>query len=299
VTHGPTALPAAISLREVGPRDGLQAERPVPVADRVAFVRALAAAGLRTIEFGSFVSPRAVPAMAGAAAVAEGLRGLDDVTLVALVPNARGAREAVTAGVDALTCTISASAVYNRRNVGMTIAESVAAIDRVTTIAHDASLGVDVVLSCAFGSPYEGEIAVDDVERLAAACRDVGADALTLADTTGMATPRGVWQVLERTGPDVALHFHETRGTGLVNVLAALQVGVTRFDTSIGGLGGSPFARGAAGNVATEGVVSMADDLGIATGVDLAALLRLGADLTEAVGHALPSPVMVAGARVG
>lgn len=297
---GGPPLPRAIALREVGPRDGLQAERPIPVADRVALVRGLVAAGLRSIEFGSFVSPKAVPAMAGAADVAAELQDLgDDVTLVALVPNARGADDAVAAGVGGLTCTVSASAVYNERNVGMTIAASVGQVERVAAIAHDAGLRLDVVLSCAFGSPYEGEIPVGDVERLAAACRDAGADDLTLADTTGMATPRGVWEVLDRTGPDLGMHFHETRGTGLVNVLAALQAGATRFDASVGGLGGSPFARGAAGNVATEGVVNLADDLGIGTGVDLAALLALGPKLAEDVGHALPSPVMAAGPRTG
>lgn len=297
VDHALPALPDAIVLREVGPRDGLQSEAPIPVAARVALVRGLAAAGLRTIEFAAFVSPRAVPAMAGAAEVAAALRDLDDVTLVGLVPNARGARDAVAAPVDALTCTISASAVYNQRNVGMTIAQSLGQIEQVAAIARDAGIELDVVVSCAFGSPYEGEIAVAEVERLCAACRDAGADRLTLADTTGMATPRGVWALLARTGPDVGLHFHETRGTGLVNVLAALQVGAVRFDTSVGGLGGSPFAAGAAGNVATEGVVNLADDLGIRTGVDLEALLALGPGLAQQIGHALPSPVMTAGPR--
>lgn len=293
----PPALPGAIELREVGPRDGLQSEAPIPVPARVALVRGLAAAGLRTIEFAAFVSPRAVPAMAGAAEVAAELDDLDDVTLVALVPNARGARDAVAARADALTCTISASAVYNQRNVGMTIAESLVEIEQVAAIARESEIELDVVVSCAFGSPYEGEIAVAEVERLCGACRDAGADRLTLADTTGMATPRGVWELLARTGPDVGLHFHETRGTGLVNVLAALQVGAVRFDTSLGGLGGSPFATGAAGNVATEGVVNLTDDLGIRSGVDLAALLALGPGLAAAVGHALPSPVMAAGPR--
>ncbi len=296
---GPTALPDAIELREVGPRDGLQSEAPIPVPARVALVRGLAAAGLRTIEFGAFVSPRAVPAMAGAADVAAELGDLDGVTLVALVPNARGARDAVAAGAHALTCTISVSAVYNERNVGMTIERSLAEVEQVSGIARDAGIELDVVVSCTFGSPYEGEIAVADVEKLCGACRDAGADRLTLADTTGMATPRGVWEVLARTGTDVGLHFHETRGTGLVNVLAALQAGAIRFDTSVGGLGGSPFATGAAGNVATEGVVNLTDDLGIRSGVDLDALLALGPGLADAVGHPLPSPVMAAGPRVG
>lgn len=295
--HAPLALPDAIELREVGPRDGLQSEDPIPIGARIELVRGLAAAGLRTIEFGAFVSPRAVPAMAGTDEVAAALRDLDDVTLVALVPNARGARDAVAARVDALTCTISASAEYNQRNVGMTIEQSLAEIEQVAVIARDAGIELDVVVSCAFGSPYEGEIAAADVERLCTACRDAGADRLTLADTTGMATPRGVWELLARTGTDVGLHFHETRGTGLVNVLAALQVGVVRFDTSIGGLGGSPFATGAAGNVATEGVVNLADDLGIRSGVDLESLLALGPRLAAAVGHGLPSPVMTAGPR--
>lgn len=296
--RGPWSLPEAIVLREVGPRDGLQSERPIAVLERVALIRGLVAAGLRTIEVGAFVSPRAVPAMAGSTEVVAALRDLDGVTRVGLVPNARGARDAVAAGVNALTCTISASAEYNRRNVGMTIDESRAEVAEVASIARAAGIPLDVVVSCAFGSPYEGEIPVADVERLCGDCRDAGADALTLADTTGMATPRGVWEVLGRTGSGVGLHFHETRGTGLVNVLAALQVGATRFDTSVGGLGGSPFATGAAGNLATEAVVLLADDLGIASGVDLARLLALGPRLADQVGHELPSPVMTAGARV-
>lgn len=289
------ALPASVALREVGPRDGLQAEAPVAPADRVPLIEALARAGLRTIEAVAFVSPRAVPAMAGAAEVLDALGHVDGATWVALVPNVRGAELAVAAGADALTFTLSASPAYSERNVRMTIDESLVQLAAVCAVAGERP--VDVVVSCAFGSPYEGDIAVEDVAALVDASRSAGAAAVTLADTTGMATPRRIAEVIDRTGPDVGLHLHETRGTGLVNAYAAMQCGVTRFDTSVGGLGGSPFAAGAAGNLATEDLVHLCDDLGVATGVDLGRLLEASALAAELVGHALPSRIAAAGPR--
>jgi hydroxymethylglutaryl-CoA lyase len=289
-------LPAEVTVREVGPRDGLQPEAPVPVAERVALIGALLAAGVTTIEVAAFVSPRAVPAMAGAAEVVAALPPPGAARYVALVPNVRGAEMAVAAGLGALTVTVSASEAYSRRNVGMSVDES---LDQVAAIRAAVGPGValDVVVSCAFGSPYEGDLAPDAVAGLGRRALAGGADALTFADTTGMATPRRVADLLAATGTGVGLHLHDTRGTALVNAYAALEAGVTRYDTAVGGLGGSPFAAGAGGNLATEDLVHLCDDLGVATGIDLGGLLAASARVAEMVGHVVPSRVAAAGPR--
>lgn len=315
----PWRLPAAVTLRDVGPRDGLQPEQPLPVARRVELVRALAAAGLREIEVAAFVSPKAVPAMAGAAELIAELGTLPGVVRTALVPNERGAHDALAAGVDALTVTVSASEEYSLRNTRMSRAEALAGLTPICALAASSAssaapalssasasgavggrgpVPVDVVISCAFGSPYEGEIALAEVERCCEAAREAGAARVTVADTTGMATPVRVAALVERFGSDVGVHFHETRGTGLLNAWTAVQLGVTRLDSSIGGLGGSPFATGAAGNVATEELVLVLEDAGVATGIDLAALLRASARLAELVGRPLPSAVARSGPRL-
>ena len=202
---------------------------------------------------------------------------------------------ALEAGVDELTVTISASEVYNQRNVHMSIDESVAHIAEICSLAG--AVPVDAVLSCAFGSPYEGDIAPESVVALGDRLRDSGAASLTYADTTGMATPDRVAELLDEAGDDVGLHLHDTRGTALVNAYAALQYGVRRFDTSVGGLGGSPFADGAAGNLATEELVYLLDDLDYQTGFDLEALLRADALVAELVDHPVPSRLAAAGPR--
>jgi hydroxymethylglutaryl-CoA lyase len=293
---GPGVLPAAISIREVGPRDGLQPEAPVPVAARVALVEGLVAAGLSSIEVAAFVSPRAVPAMAGAAEVVAAVPRYEGVTYVALVPNVRGAELALDAGVEALTLTVSASEAYSQRNVGMSVDESLGQVAAVRAVVGDA-MPLDTVVSCAFGSPYEGDIEPGEVAALGRRARESGASAVTYADTTGMATPRRVAEVVAAAGPDVGLHLHDTRGTALVNAYAAMHLGVQRFDTAVGGLGGSPFAAGAGGNLATEDLVHLCDDLGVDTGVDLGALLTASARVAEAVGHPVPSRVAAAGPR--
>lgn len=293
----------------------------MPPADRARLVTALAAAGCRRIEAVSFVSERAVPAMAGAAEVlaligrttgikpgagtvprpADGIDGRPAETpswrVTALVPNIRGAEAALAAGVDELTATVAASAAYNERNVRRSIEASIDEIGLVCELAAGAFVPVDAVISCAFGSPYEGDIDPAEVADIAGRVRRAGADEVTLADTTGMATPRVLGEVLAATGTDVGLHLHETRGTGLLNAYTALLSGVRRFDTSIGGLGGSPFADGAGGNLATEDFVALLDDLGIETGIVLDRLLEASAIAKELVGHDLPSRVATAGPR--
>jgi hydroxymethylglutaryl-CoA lyase len=283
-------LITSVSLREVGPRDGLQPEAPLVINDRLRLIEALVAAGCRSIEATAFVSPRAVPAMSGAAVVASGVRGIEGVEWWALVPNVRGAVMAVDAGLSRLTVTVSASEEYSRRNVGMSTDESVAQVPAIVDVAPV----VDVVISCAFGSPYEGLIPVGLVADLVARCRLVGAS-VTLADTTGVATPTSVAAVLEAVGLEgVGLHLHDSRGTALVNAYAALLLGVSRFDTAVGGLGGSPFAKGAGGNLATEDFVYLCDSLGVATGVSLDGVLEASALVATLVGRPVPSRLAAA-----
>jgi hydroxymethylglutaryl-CoA lyase len=289
-------MTAEVRIREVGPRDGLQVEEPLPVDVRIELIRDLAAAGLSAIEAVSFVSEKAVPAMAGAAEVVEALDDLKDVTVFALVPNTKGAARAADAGIDHVTFTVSASAAYNEKNVRMTIDESVAELAAVRGLMGSEPW-IEAVVSCAFGSPYEGDISPAEVAALGVRMRDAGATALTFADTTGMATPRRIADLINVTGARIGLHLHETRGTAMVNAYAALDLGVRDFDTSIGGLGGSPFAAGAGGNLATEDFVHLLDDLGLATGVELDRLLQIDAWLADALGRALPSKVASAGPR--
>lgn len=304
-----TAMPSIVVIRDVGPRDGLQPETPVPVGDRVRLVESLVAAGVSHIEVAAFVSPKTVPAMAGAAEVVAAIAPQPGLVRAALVPNLRGAQMAIEAGVDEITVTISASETYNQRNVRRSTAESEAAIAEIVTAAGSArqeqGIGVDAVISCAFGSPYEGEIAPAQVAALAHRLLDAGVTTVTYADTTGMATPRRIDEVLDagagasaELAPGlVGLHLHDTRGTALANAYRALQRGVTRFDTAVGGLGGSPFAHGAGGNLATEGLVAMCDDLGVASGIDIERLLESAALIGTLVERDLPSPIAHHGPR--
>jgi hydroxymethylglutaryl-CoA lyase len=299
----PAGLPKRVEVRDVGPRDGLQPEAPVGVVDRIRLVEALVAAGVPTIEVAAFVSPKAVPAMAGAAEVVAGVPARAGLVRAALVPNARGASMAVEAGVEEITVTISASETYNQRNVHMSVAQSEAAIAEITSIADAAGIPVDAVVSCAFGSPYEGELAPVDIADLASRVLSTGVHQVTLADTTGMATPRRIHEVIEAVRAAglpldvVGLHLHDTRGTALVNAYAALQHGVHRFDTSVGGLGGSPFAHGAGGNLATEALVAMLDDLGIETGIAIEPLIDAALLIESLVGRPVPSGVAHQGPR--
>ena len=289
-------MPARIRIREVGPRDGLQPEEPVGVGPRAALVERLVDAGVTMVEAVAFVSAKAVPAMAGADGVMARLKRVPGVHYGALVPNVRGAELAVAAGVDGLSLTVSASETYSQRNVRMSVAESMAQVGAVRSAVDD-GLPLDVVVSCAFGSPYEGDIAPSVVAALGAQALGEGATSVTYADTTGMGTPRRVAELVAETGPGIGMHLHDTRGTALVNAYAALQLGVSRFDTAVGGLGGSPFASGAGGNLATEDLVHLCDDLGIDTGINLALLLGASARVARLVGRAVPSRVAAAGPR--
>lgn len=282
----------AVTIREVGPRDGLQAEAPVDTLRRIAFARSLAETGLSDVEAASFVSPKAVPAMAGGADVIDGLPPRAGTTWWALVPNRRGVELAREAGVDNFTVTVSVSDGYSRRNVGRSADDAIEMLPDL--LAEVASGTSDVVLSCAFGSPYE-DVAARDVVAIVGRVRAAGATRVTLADTTGVATPARIRSVLDLVGVDVGMHLHDTRGTALANALAAFDLGVSRFDTAVGGLGGSPFAPGAGGNLATEDLVLVLEDMGVTTGVDLGALLQVAAAVPDLVGHPVPGRVATAG----
>lgn len=290
---------ATIRIRDVGPRDGLQSETPVPAERRARLALDLAAAGVGDVEAASFVSPKAVPSMADAHAVIDAVAEREDVTWWALVPNARGVELARRSGVEHLTVTISASEGYSRKNVGRTTAEAIESLGDIARAAAGAT-AVDVIVSCAFGSPFHDVGDPAPVVEIVDRTLDVMPTAwITLADTTGTATPRRIDEVVgalpEPARTDLGLHLHDTRGTALVNALAAIDLGITRFDTAVGGLGGSPFAPGAGGNLATEDLVLLLHDLGHVTGVDLDALLAISRSLPELVGHDVPSRVSAAG----
>ena len=295
--------PARVEIREVGPRDGLQNEEPVAVAERVRLIDSLSGTGLRRIEAAAFVSPEAIPPMAGAAEVMAAIDRRPGVVYSALVPNAKGAERAVEAKVDELELVVSASETHNRKNVRRSVAESLIGAHDVVALAHEAGIEAEAIVSTSFGCPYEGDVAPERVAQLAGHLIDAGADRLSFGDTTGMATPRRVHDLLDALdragiGADrVGLHFHNTRGTALANVVAALERGVTRFDASIGGLGGCPYAPGASGNAVTEDLVHMCTDMGIDTGVDLDALLECAQLAQEIVGRELPSALLHAGPR--
>jgi hydroxymethylglutaryl-CoA lyase len=295
-------LPAAISLREVGPRDGLQNEAPVPTDDKVELIDALSRTGVRRIEAVSFVHPRAIPQMADADEVWKQITRVDDVRYSALVPNLRGAQRALDAGVTDIEVVVSASDSHNKKNVNRTTAESLDDIAALIDLVHSNARPVQVIVATAWGCPYEGDVPVERV--LATADRAVrdGADGVSFGDTTGMATPGRVTRLVgefRSAHPDVPLnlHFHNTRGAGLANVLAALALGVADFDASVGGLGGCPYAPGATGNVASEELVHMVEDMGVDTGIDLDALIEVAAKAERIVGRQLPSQVLRAGPR--
>jgi hydroxymethylglutaryl-CoA lyase len=297
-----TDLPSRISLREVGPRDGLQNEDPVPTTAKIELINALGGTGVQRIEAVSFVRPEAIPQMADADQVWRGIERVPGIRYSALAPNLRGARRALDCGFAEIEVVVSASDTHNRRNVNRGTEESLDDIAVILDEAHQRGATGQVVVATAWGCPYEGDVPVSRVLAVAGRAVADGADAISFGDTTGMATPRRVTELVgefRSRYPEVPLnlHFHNTRGTGLANVLAALELGVDDFDASVGGLGGCPYAPGASGNIATEELVYMAEDMGVATGVDLAAMIEAAAGAERLVGRKLPSQVLRAGPR--
>jgi hydroxymethylglutaryl-CoA lyase len=295
-------LPSQISVREVGPRDGLQNEQPVPTQAKIELIDALSGTGVHRIEAVSFVRPEAIPQMADADEVWRGIDRAPSVRYSALVPNLRGARRALDSGFTEIEAVVSASDTHNRKNVNRGTAQSLDDIAVIIDEAHQRGATCQVIVSTAWGCPYEGDVPVSRVVSVAGRAVADGADCVSFGDTTGMATPGRVRALIGEfrsaySGTGLNLHFHNTRGTGLANVLTALELGVDDFDASVGGLGGCPYAPGATGNIATEELVYMVEDMGVGTGIDLAAMIDAAADAERIIGRQLPSQVLRAGPR--
>ncbi|MGE5097056.1 MAG: hydroxymethylglutaryl-CoA lyase [Betaproteobacteria bacterium] len=295
-----------IYVNDVAVRDGFQIEKVfVPTATKIELINQLSRTGLHKIEATSFVSPKAVPALADAKEVLAGIDRVPGVIYVALVPNVRGVQNAAAAPrkPDEVNGVVSASETHNRANINRTHEESLAELPEMVKVAHDAGLKITMSLSTTFGCPFEGHVHEDVVFEFVERFRELGFDGISLADTTGMANPRQVREltekVLERFPPPeetyYTLHFHNTRGMGLANVVAGIEAGVRSFDGSVSGLGGCPFAPGATGNICTEDMVNMLEDMGCDTRVDLAKLLAVARRIPAVVGHDTPGQVMKAG----
>jgi len=279
-----------ISINEVGPRDGLQAQsQHLTLAQRQQLVEALLAANLRQIEVGSFVSPKAVPQMAGTDALFAALHAPEGVRLSALVPNMRGYENAVAAGVETVAVVASATETMNQKNINMSLAQTFEVSRSIIERGHSEGITVQAYLSVAFECPFEGVVKPDLIREQARQLAQWGADEIVIADTIGAANPAQVQALMtplvaEYGSERLACHFHDTRAMGLANVYAAIESGVRRFDSALGGLGGCPFAPGAKGNVATEDVVMMCEQMGFSTGVDMPALLRAVALVSDMTG---------------
>jgi hydroxymethylglutaryl-CoA lyase len=284
-------LPRRVKLIDVGPRDGLQNEKqPVPAAIKIELVQRLQAAGLKEIEVTSFVSPKWVPQMADNAEVMAGITRMDGVRYSVLTPNMKGFESALLSKPDEVVVFGAASEAFSQKNINCSIAESIERFAPVVKAARDAGIAVRGAMSCTVGCPYEGEVAPERVAYLASLMKGIGVQRVDVADTIGVGTPRKVQAAMEATLKhyalnDVSGHFHDTYGQALVNTLAALQMGVWNFQSSVAGLGGCPYAKGATGNVATEDVVYMMQGMGIDTGIDLDALIDAGVFISQALGR--------------
>lgn len=289
------SYPKKVTLREVGPRDGLQNE-PVWLAteDKIAWINQLSQTGLSYIEITSFVHPKWIPALRDALDVAKGISRAKGITYAALVPNQKGLENALEGGIDEASVFMSASETHNIKNINKSTADTLQVLKQVTDDAKKANLTVRAYLSTVFGCPYEKHVPIEQVIRLAESLFEFGISELSLGDTIGAANPLQVEIVLEALlkrfpASQLALHFHDTRGTALANILTALQMGITTFDGSTGGLGGCPYAPGSSGNAATEDIVYMLDQMGIETNVKLAKLLPAAKWIEEKIGKHLPS----------
>jgi hydroxymethylglutaryl-CoA lyase len=293
-------LPAEVTVYEVGPRDGLQNEaRNVPTADKIRFIDALVASGIREIEITSFVSPKWIPQLADSAEVARGVQRPPGVKMSALVPNRRGLDTALASGMKVVAVFLSASETHNKKNVNKTIAETLVAFDEVVPAALAANVQVRAYVSTVFGCPYEGDVDPERAVELVGKLRDMGVYQVSLGDTIGVANPAQTEDVLGRVlakhpADAIAVHFHDTQGTALANCLVSMQMGITTIDASAGGLGGCPYAPGASGNLATEDLVAMLHAMGVKTGIDLDKLTEASRTASTFVGHELPSKYLKA-----
>ena len=293
-------LPQKVQIVEVGPRDGFQIESVfIPTEQKIKIINQLSETGLQRIEATSFVHPKAVPQLADAAEVMAGITRKEGARYLALVPNVKGVERALQAGVTEISLVVSASESHNKSNVNMSIAESMQALKETVRIALDNGMRVTGGLATVFGCPFEGWVPPKKVEEIVQEFLDMGVHEISLGDTTGMANPSQVSEMVTRLKPilkdiELRLHFHNTRGAGIANVLAAMLEGATIFDSSIGGLGGCPFAPGATGNISTEDTTHTLESMGIDTGIDLPKLINCAKLVQDILGRELPGQVMKA-----
>ncbi|OCT31649.1 hydroxymethylglutaryl-CoA lyase [Pseudomonas putida] len=288
-------------VQEVAPRDGLQIEPTwVPTEDKVRLIDGLSKLGFSRIEAGSFVSPKAIPALRDGDEVFRGIQRQPGVIYVALIPNLKGAERALAAGADELNLVLSASQSHNLANMRMRREQSLAGFDDIVQAVQGRAVSLNASVATAFGCPFEGAVEEDLVLRLLDAYLELGVQGVTLADTTGMANPRQVARLVRRSlerlpASMLTLHFHNTRGLGLCNVLAGYEAGARRFDAALGGLGGCPFAPGASGNICSEDLVNLCIETGIPTSIDLDGLLKMSRSLPALLGHEVPGQLVKAG----
>lgn len=287
--------PAHITIKEVGPRDGLQNEKVfISTEDKIAWINQLSSSGLKNIEMTSFVNPKWIPALSDAALVSTGIKRQPGVTYTALVPNHQGLERAFAADIDEIAVFMSASETHNLKNINKSIHDTFPILRELVQKAHAAGKSSRGYVSTVFGCPYEGNVDIEAVVRVSETLFEMGIDELSLGDTIGVANPRQVEEVLEvllKRFPanQLAMHFHDTRGTALANILVSLKMGITTFDSSVGGLGGCPYAPGASGNVATDDLLYMLHRMGIHTGVDEKKILAASQYIQEKIGRPLTS----------
>jgi hydroxymethylglutaryl-CoA lyase len=287
--------PKQVTIKEVGPRDGLQNEKTaISTEDKIAWINRLSKTGLTYIEITSFVHPKWIPQLADAMEVATRIERAPGVTYAALVPNQKGLEKALAAEVDVVAVFMSASETHNRKNINKSIEETFSVLEEVVKTAKRAGKTVRGYVSTAFGCPYEGNVSIEQVIRVSERLFTMGIDELSLGDTIGVATPKQVLELLEAVlqcfpKEKLAMHFHDTRGTALANILVSLEMGITTFDSSLGGLGGCPYAPGASGNVATDDLVYMLHGMDIATGIDVERLTAAALFIQDTIGRPLSS----------
>lgn len=286
-----SGLPKRVHVVEVGPRDGLQAESTfIPTDTKIELVNRLVGAGIQRIEAASFVSPKWIPQMADGAQVMAGIDRAAGVSYAALTPNMRGLEAAIESKVDEVVIFGAASEAFSIRNINCSVAESLERFAPVARAAKETGLRLRASISCSFGCPYQGPVSVDTVVDMVRRFRDLGCDEIDIADTIGVGTAHQVQRVVEAAAREFPLaslagHFHDTYGQALANIFGALQVGMTTFHASVGGLGGCPYAKGATGNVATEDLLYLLDGLGIETGIDLDAVVSIGDWVSQKMGR--------------
>lgn len=297
--------PANVTIKEVGPRDGLQNEKVfVSSEDKIAWINQLSGTGIKSIEITSFVNPKWIPALADAAEVAKGIERMPGIVYSALVPNRQGLERALEVDVDEAAVFMSASETHNQRNINKSIRVTFPILREVAQEALSAGKSVRGYVSTVFGCPYEGPVSIDEVIRVSETLFEMGIGELSLGDTIGIANPKQVQGVLDILlkrfdAKKLALHFHDTRGTALANILVSMDMGITTFDASVGGLGGCPYAPGASGNVASDDLLYMLDAMGIQTGVNQEKLLSAARFIQEKIGRDLPSRNLQIGSSNG